>query len=166
MTACKKDEPAPVEDNETITTVRLKLTQGGTTSTFNFKDLDGDGGNPPVIDKVSLKPNTAYTLALEVLDESKNPASDITAEIKKEQDEHIIQYVATPASLLAVNVTDKDSRNLAVGLSASVQTAAAGTGKIRVVLYHQPPVGGVAVKNGTFTVGSTDFDVSFDVEIK
>jgi hypothetical protein len=166
MAGCKKDEPAPVEDNETITTIRLKFTQGGTTSTFNFKDLDGDGGNAPVIDKISLKPNLTYTLALEILDETKNPVSDITAEIKKEQDEHIVQYAANPSSILSVTTTDKDSRNFPVGLAASAKTNAAGTGKLRVVLHHQPPVGGVAVKNGSFSVGSTDFDVSFDVEVK
>jgi hypothetical protein len=166
MVSCKKDEPAPVEDNETITTVRLKFTQGTTVTTFNFKDLDGDGGNAPVIDKISLKPNTTYTLTVEVLDETKNPVSDITTEIKKEQDEHIIQYVATPATVLSVTPTDKDSRNFPVGLAASAKTTNAGTGKLRVVLYHQSPVNNVAVKNGTFTVGSTDFDVSFDVDVK
>jgi hypothetical protein len=166
MVSCKKDEPAPVEDNETITTVRLKFTQGGTTTTFNFKDLDGDGGNAPVIDKISLKPNTTYTLAVEVLDETKNPVSDITTEIKKEQDEHIIEYVSTPATVLSVTATDKDSRNFPVGLAASAKTTTAGTGKLRVILHHQPPVNNVAVKNGTFTVGSTDFDVAFDVEVK
>lgn len=163
---CKKDEPAPVEDNENLTTLKLKFTEGGTTSTFMFRDVDGDGGNAPTIEKIALKPNKTYTLAVEVLDETKSPVADITADIEAEKDEHLFEYVSNPTSLLAITPTDKDSRGYNVGLKGSAITTAAGTGKLRVVLHHQPRVGGVAVKNGSFTVGSTDIDVSFDVEVK
>jgi hypothetical protein len=166
MTACKKDEPNPVEDNENLTTVRLKLTEGGTTSTFTFKDLDGDGGNAPTIDKISLKPDKTYTMAVEILDESKTPVGNITTDIFDERDEHIFQYVPTPASILAITTTDKDTRGLPVGLTSSVKTMAAGTGKLKVVLHHQPPVNGKIIKDGSFTIGSIDFDGTFDVEVK
>ncbi|PWK23308.1 hypothetical protein LV89_03125 [Arcicella aurantiaca] len=166
MGACKKDEPAPVEDNENLTTLKLKFTESGTTSTFMFRDTDGDGGNAPTIDKIALKPNKTYTLAVEVLDETKTPVADITADIEAEKDEHLFEYVTNPSSLLTITPTDKDSRGYNVGLKGSAITTATGTGKLRVVLHHQPPVGGVAVKNGSFTVGSTDIDVSFDVEVK
>ena len=62
--------------------------------------------------------------------------------------------------------TDKDTRGLPVGLTVSVKTSAAGTGKLQVVLYHQPPVNGKIVKNGTFKIGSIDFDGTYDVEVK
>ena len=166
MVGCKKDEPSPTEDNELITTIRLKFTESGTTTSFSFKDLDGPGGNAPVIDKISLKPTKTYTLAVEILDESKTPIVNTTADIQSKKDEHLFEFVPTPATLLMITPTDKDSRGFNVGLAASAMTMSAGTGKLQVVLHHQPPVGGKPIKNGTFTLGSTDVDVSFEVEIK
>ena len=167
MTAgCKKDEPAPVEDNENLTTVKLKFMESGTTSTFTFKDLDGAGGVAPTIDKISLKPNKTYTLAVEILDETKKPVETISDAIFAERDQHIFEYVPTPATILSVTTTDKDTRGLPVGLTASVKTTAVGTGKLQVVLHHQPPVNGKIVKDGTFKIGSIDFDGTFVVEVK
>ena len=166
ITGCKKTEPDPVEDNENLTTVKLKFTSGSTTSTFTVKDLDGLGGTSATSDKISLKPNTNYTMAVEILDESKTPASIISNDIFDERDQHIFKYVSTPPAVLAITTTDKDSRGLPVGLTADAKTGAAGTGKLQVVLYHHPPVNGKTVKDGTFGVGSVDFDVTFDVEVK
>jgi hypothetical protein len=164
--SCKKDEPAPVEDNENLTTLKLKFTESGTTTTFTFKDLDGAGGNAPTIDKIALKPNKTYTMVMEILDESKTPASIISDAIYEERDQHIFEYVATPASIMSITTTDKDTRGLPLGLTASVKTTAAGTGKLQVVLHHQPPVNGTIVKDGTFKIGSVDFDGTFEVEVK
>lgn len=166
VVGCKKDEPSPTEDNELITTIRLKFTESGTTTSFTFKDLDGPGGKAPVIDKISLKPNKTYMVALEILDESKMSIVNTTDDIQSKKDEHIFEFISTPATLLMVTPTDKDSRGFNVGLVASAMTTSAGTGKLQVVLHHQPPVGGKPIKNGSFTLGSTDVDVSFEVEIK
>ena len=166
MAACKKDEPAPVEDNENLTTVKLKFTESGTTTTFTFKDLDGAGGNAPTIDKISLKPNKTYTMVVEILDETKKPVETISDAIYEERDQHLFEYIVTPSTILAVTTSDKDTRGLPVGLTASVKTTAVGTGKLQVVLHHQPPVNGKIVKNGTFNIGSVDFDGTFDVEVK
>ena len=166
VTSCKKDEPSPVEDNENLTTVKLKFTESGTTSTFTFKDLDGPGGNAPTIDKISLKPNKTYTLAVEILDETKKPVETVSDAIFTERDEHLFEYVPTPSSILSVTTTDKDTRGLPVGLTASVKTTAAGTGKLQVVLHHQPPVNGKIIKTGAFNLGSIDFDGTYDVEVK
>lgn len=166
MAGCKKDEPVPVEDNENLTTVKLKFTESGITSIFTFKDLDGPGGNAPTIDKISLKPNKTYTLAIEILDETKKPVETISDAIYNERDEHLFEYVPTPASILSVITTDKDTRNLPIGLTASAKTTAVGTGKLQVVLHHQPPVNGKIVKTGAFTLGSIDFDGTFEVEVK
>lgn len=166
VVGCKKDEPAPQEDNENLTTVRLKFTEGGVTKTFLFKDLDGIGGNAPTIDKISLDANKTYALAVEMLDETKTPVVNVTEEIQEQKDEHLFEYVSTPASLLTVSGKDKDSRGFDVGLTATVKTAVAGTGKLQVVLHHQPPVNGSPIKNGSYTVGSIDFDGTFEVEVK
>lgn len=165
---CKKDSDPEPEENELITTVTLTFTERGTTNTrsVTWKDTDGEGGAAPTVGKLSLAPNKTYDLAVTMLDESKSPAADITEEIEEEADEHLFVYTPTPANLMTITITDKDSRNLPVGLKATAITTAAGTGKLQVVLRHQPPVGGNPVKNGTAGPGSTDFDGTFDVEIK
>lgn len=165
VTSCKKDEPNPVDDSENLTTLKLTFTdKDGKASIFTYKDADGVGGNAPTIDKITLKANATYTLAVEVLDESKNPAEDITTEIEEESDEHLFVYTPTPTSLMTVTRTDKDSRNYEIGLTASAVVGAAGTGKLQVVLYHQPPQNGTPIKDGT-AKGSTDFSAEFEVTV-
>lgn len=168
LTGCKKDDTSEPEENELITTVTLNFTEAGTTNvrSVTWKDADGDGGAAPTIGKLSLAPNKTYNLTVQVLDESKTPIADITEEIEDEAEEHLFVYTPTPANLLTVAITDNDSRNFPVGLTGTATTGAAGTGKLQVVLRHQPPVGGNPVKNGTVGPGSTDFDGTFDVEIK
>lgn len=167
MTACKKEDPAAADENELITTVRLKFTQGTTVQTFEYKDIDGDGGAAPSkFDRVTLKPNTTYTLAVEFLDESKTPIVNTTEEISKEKDEHLIIFTPAPATLLAYTYGDKDSKNLNVGLTGTAKTLAAGTGTLRVQLRHQPPIGGIAAKNGTITPGSDDVNLNFNLTVQ
>lgn len=166
--ACKKDDEQAPEQNELITTVTLTFTEAGTTTarTVTWKDADGDGGAAPTIGKLSLTPNKTYNLTVQILDESKSPVSNVGEEIAAEKNEHLLVYTPTPVNLLSVTITDKDSRNFPVGLAATAVTGAAGTGRLQVVLRHQPPVGGNPVKDGTPGPGSTDFDGTFDLEIK
>jgi hypothetical protein len=82
VSSCKKDEPDPVQDSENLTTLKLNFTADGVTKTFAFKDLDGIGGNAPVVDNISLDANKTYSVTVQVLDESKSPAEDITTEIE------------------------------------------------------------------------------------
>ncbi len=166
---CKKDEGSDPDDpNELITTVNLVFTEPGTTNTqsVSYKDPDGGGGAAPIIGRLSLSPNKTYTLTVQVLDESKNPVGNVTAEIEEKKDEHLFVYTPTPVSLMSFTVNDKDARGYPVGLSATVKTGTAATGKLQVVLRHQPPVGGKPVKDGTPGPGSSDFDGTFAVEIK
>ncbi|AYA38196.1 hypothetical protein D3Y59_14785 [Hymenobacter oligotrophus] len=158
------DEPEPDDENELITTVRYTLTPttgGGQAVTVEWKDLDGAGGNAPTIGTLRLAPNTTYTGALSFLDESKNPAGNITAEVQAENDEHLVVYTPAPANLLTVTRTDRDKNNLEVGLATRVQTTTAATGTLKVVLRHQPDN-----KNGQPDLGSTDADVTFPVTVQ
>ncbi len=163
LVACKKAPQEPT-DNELITNVKLKFTELGTTTitTFEWKDPDGDGGAAPTkFDKISLKPNKTYGFTIELFDDSKSPATNISEEVAGEADEHLFVYTPTPASLLTFTITDKDSKNYPIGLKAEVKTTTAGTGKLKVQLRHQP-----GSKNGTATPGSDDVNLDFDVEIK
>ena len=163
---CKKDEPTPTEDNEFISTMRLTFTEGTNKLVYSIKDLDGDGGKAPVIDVIKLASNKTYTLTTEFLDETKTPAKDLTSEIEAESADHLVVFEPSTANLMTVTRTDKDSRNFEVGLKATAKTIAALNGTMKVTLKHQPPVGGKPVKNGTASLGSTDFEGTFTVEVK
>ena len=164
-TSCKddKEDPQPDDENELITTVRYTLTPvgGGAAVTAESKDLDGDGGNAPVTSTLTLAANTTYTGTITFLDESKSPAEDITAEVSAESDEHLVVYTPAPANLVSITRTDRDAKNLEVGLTTRLVTTAAATGTLKVDLRHQP-----GTKNGTDTPGSSDADVTFPVVVR
>lgn len=166
ISGCKKDEPAPIEDNEFISTMRLTFTEGTNKLVYSIKDLDGDGGKAPVIDVIRLLPNKTYTLTTEFLDETKNPIVNLTSEIEAESAEHLVVFEPSSVNLLAVTRTDKDARNFEIGLKASAKTNATLNGTMKVYLRHQPEVGGKPTKNGTASVGSTDFEGTFSVEVR
>jgi hypothetical protein len=172
--ACKEKNPGDPDDGneqELITTVTLTLTESGASNvaTATFKDLDGAGGAAPSIGTLTLKAGSTYTGTIELKDESKNPAEDITAEIEEEAEAH--QFFYTPQGALAgrltVTITDKDSKNLPVGLefTVAVSAGAAVTGSaansLNVVLSHFDDT----PKNGTSRSPETDVEINFPVNI-
>lgn len=166
VAGCKKDKALPeVDEEELITTLRLKFVNKAVATdirTFTYKDIDGDGGNAPVIDEIMLAANSTYTLTVDaVLNESASPAEDIKEEIEEEAEDHLFVYKPSTGLNLTVNITDKDSKNLPIGLEADAIAAAASTGKLQVLLRHQP-----GSKNGTETPGGTDIDATFNVKIQ
>jgi hypothetical protein len=167
---CKSaSDVEPDDENELITTVQLEFTPVGssTTRTFIYRDIDGDGGNPPTkFDTVALTPNTTYTLAVKLLDESKNPAEDISEEVQEEADEHLFVFTPTPSTLLTYTYGDKDSRNLPIGLTGTARTGTAGTGTLQVQLRHQPSINGTVVKDGTPGPGSDDVNLKFNLRVR
>ncbi len=170
FTACKKDDVQPTDDNELITRVELKLTDvtAKSTLTFTFQDKDGDPKTAPEkFDKIVLNKGVTYSVSIGVYDDTKSPVMDITQEIEEESDVHLFVFKTTPASLLTTTILDKDKNGLPIGLSSSVLTqSTAGTGKLNVLLKHQPELNGVKVKTGQEAGGSTDIDLLFDVEVK
>ena len=73
--SCKNDDPEIPHEEELITTLKFVLTpmNGGASKTFSFKDLDGEGGNPPVILGDTLSKDTVYRGKMEVWNESETP---------------------------------------------------------------------------------------------
>lgn len=156
----KKEDPEP-DENELITTIKLVLSDGTKTKTFLWKDLDGDGGKAPVITADTLAVKTTYTYALTFLDESKTPVQDITAEIREKANEHLVVFTPNPANLLTVNITDKDSKNLPLGLAGTIKTDSSKTGALKIRLRHQP-----GTKDGSAVPGSDDANLDFPIVIK
>lgn len=167
LVGCKEADPE-AEENEFISTVQLVFTPaaGGNAVTATWRDLDGEGGAAPTITPLVLAANTTYNVSVKFLNETVSPADDITKEVQEEGDEHLVVLTPAPANLIQLTITDRDSRNLPIGLASRAVTAMAGTGMIQVVLRHQPPVNGQPIKNGTPAPGSTDAEVNFAVTVQ
>ena len=160
--ACDKnkvDEPDPHNEEELITTVQLEFTGKGTTRTFEFRDPDGDGGEAPGVDTIRLDTSAVYDVSIKVLNESVDPAEDLTTEIQEEKAEHLFCF--TPNNVdISVSITDTDG-SYPLGLESGWQTGNAGSGTVKVVLKHQPDV-----KDGTCDPGETDVEVNFETIIE
>lgn len=162
LTGCDKDDDnTPDNEQELITTVSLTFTPAtGSPSTFTAKDLDGDGGNAPTIQPVTLKANTDYTLTVGFADDSKSPAENITEEVKEESNEHLVCLVGTSA-MPSPTIQDKDDAGKNLGLTSKFKTGAAGTGTLKITLKHEPD------KNSAnaCSTGETDVEQTFNVTI-
>ena len=166
--ACKNDEQnvAPTDDNEAITTATLTLTNKATptdivTATIENLNTTADFSKATL----NLKANTTYTGAISLLDKTKTPTLDATEEIREKLNEHLFVYTPSTGLALTITLTDKDTNPAPgpypVGLTTEMKTGAAGSGKLNIVLRHQPNV-----KNGTATPGSSDLDTDFNVVIQ
>jgi hypothetical protein len=169
ITSCTVDEPVSPNEEEIITTLRYVLTPTGSGDivTFEFQDLDGDGGNAPIITNGTLAANTTYTGSIELLNEAESPVEDITVEIRAEAEDHQFFYETT-ASGLTIGYNDSDANNQPIGLETAVNTGAATTGTLTITLRHEPLKSADNVSTGDITNagGETDIEVTFDVTIQ
>jgi hypothetical protein len=158
--SCNNDDPTPVNEEEVITTVRLTFTpnSGGAVVIAAWRDLDGDGGNAPVVDPISLEANTIYSMSVQFLNEQESPADDITKEVDEENREHQVFFVNT-ASGLTIKYDDVDTDSKPVGLKNIATTTAVGTGTLKVILKHEPNKSAAGVANGDVTNAGGDTDV-------
>jgi hypothetical protein len=169
--ACTGDEQNvdPTEDNERITTVTVEFTNKTGAKEVITATIDGlstDGTQPSSASAtVSLKPNATYSMRILLSDKTKTPVTDISAAIKTEANEHLLVYKPAIGLNLTITPNDRDTNPAPgpypVGLTNNVTTGAASSGKLNVVLRHQPNT-----KNGTATPGTSDLDVSFEVVIR
>ena len=170
--ACTNDEenPSPSDPNEAITTATLTLTNQATptervTATIDNLNTTADLSRATL----NLKANTTYTGVVTLLDKTKSPTLDVSEDVNAEANEHLFVYTYTaatgPATALVVTPTDRDTNPspgpYPIGLTTEIKTSAAGTGKLKVVLRHQPNA-----KNGTTAPGTTDLETDFGVVIQ
>lgn len=126
LTACKKDDPKPVNESELITTVEVTFTNQADASdvvTIRWYDKDGDGPANPVITNGNLKAGATYNAQVKLLNESKSPAEDITAEIREEAEEHQLYYGFSNALFSNFEYLDQDANGRPLGLRFRVSTA-------------------------------------------
>lgn len=192
ISACKKDDPTPEEphnDEEVITTFRLKITDStnNTNKTYFFKDPDGDGGQSPYYGPdagsqtdsvIQLSANAVYFVEIELLDETKSPAETISTEVNNEGQDHMLFYnngantiinsgnpytIKLNDSSLEIRYTDLDSGTPQRGIGLKTRWKTSGTGKfpLNITLRHQP-----GVKDGSYSPGDSDISVNFKYNIQ
>ncbi|NND95678.1 MAG: type 1 periplasmic binding fold superfamily protein [Flavobacteriales bacterium] len=173
FTACENDDeedPVIPNEEEVITTVQFNLVPsgGGDTITWSFTDLDGDGGNDPVIvNGAPLLAGTTYNSDIQFLNELEDPADDITEEVEDEADEHQIFYLANGADI-DISYTDMDGDGNPLGLATAIVAQSASTGTLDIVLRHEPDKDAAGVSEGDISNagGETDIEVQFEVDIQ
>jgi hypothetical protein len=170
FSSCKDeaDAPKPNEENELITKVHLHLVAENDSTKMGHAewiDLTPDDEAGRSIDTLRLDTSMVYLGEIELSDESKNPPVDITEEVEEEKDDHLFIYRQDPLEStvkFTVDRTDKDSKNLPVGLKFKFTTKnISGNSRLRVVLKHQP-----GIKDGSEAPGDSDLDVWFPVKIR
>jgi hypothetical protein len=140
FSACEKENGGEVNEEEVITTVQLTFVPqgGGGTLTYKFEDLDGPGGNTPVVDPVILAANTTYMVTVQLLNKTVTPPEDITEEVAEEAQAHRFYYQPSAGSNITVSGLNNDGAGMPLGITSTWTTGAAATGTIRVILRHYP----------------------------
>ncbi|MCZ8286880.1 MAG: hypothetical protein O9353_15620, partial [Bacteroidia bacterium] len=179
----------------TTVRLALKDSATNVIKTYAYKDPDGDGGTAGSFlnesgthDTLMLLSNTTYFTQVYILDESKNPTDSTSNVIAgAESNEHMLFFNGNPAatgnnantilnsnvpytvqtngSNVAIKYLDIDNGNpqRSLGLKTRWRTAASSAGityPLTVTLKHQP-----GVKNGTYSPGETDVELTFKVKI-
>ena len=166
FSACGKKE----DEGELITTVKLSLSvAGGTPTHYTWQDIDGPGGNAPILpDTIKFGQVTPggspYVGTLTFLNEQNGQLEDITLEVQNEAHDHFVCYevssITMPPTGLSISATDKDKNNLPIGLSTEWKPMGKDFGVVVVRLKHQP-----GIKNGTCGLGDTDVEVTFPYRV-
>lgn len=170
-TSCSDDDPIVVNEEELITTVTVTLTpeDGGADITLTSVDLDGDGPDAPVITPSTaiLSANTTYTGSTVVLNETEDPAENITEEVLEEGVDHQFFYTFNNA-LASTTYTDTDVNGDPIGITFTLTTTDAGSESLTVTLIHEPTKDGEGVVSGDITNanGETDAEVTFALTIE
>ncbi len=180
ISSCSKDDPKqplPTNPQEVLTTILIKgYNQNDSLNTnyqFNYKweDLDGDGGNLPVIDTLNLDSGIIYTCEITILDKTKTPFDTVSNAIEEEKNAH--QFFFTPSANLTAKIKaeildfDTNIPSLPVGLSFNLNTKSNQSfttpilGSLNMVLSHYDGVPKTIEKSN-----ECDIDINFPLKLK
>ncbi|MCS6934889.1 MAG: hypothetical protein NZM35_07045 [Chitinophagales bacterium] len=164
MTHSCKPKDHDHHEHDAIVRVQLLLTDTATKTPagyFVWSDPDGIGGNNPTqIDTIKLNANSVYSGTIRLYAQHDGHEHEITSEIVEQKNDHLFVYKNIFGEL-TIYITDRDDKNLPVGLQTIWVTGNISGGQVNIVLRHQP-----GVKNGTEAPGDTDIDVVFPLVIK
>ena len=171
FTACSSDDdevlPEAVNEEEIITTLTVTLSPDGDGDdiVLSKTDLDGDGPNPPVLDvSGNLTVGTSYTGSIVLLNETEDPAENITLEVEEENTDHQFFYIPDANLDVTTEYGNNDDDGNPLGTQFSLDAGAASAGTLTVTLRHQPK----KPNDGTLAdaAGETDVDATFSLTIE
>ncbi len=163
--SCNKDDKSPLNEEELITTLRITLVKSGSATplVFEFKDPDGSGGNPPTrFDTIKLESGSSYSSSVEVLDESKTTAVNITPEVIAEGTAHQFYYQPSGVGIIVQNL-NADIKGYPLGNTSTWTTTPATQGFLKITLKHKP---GIKTATDDVSVGETDVEVNFPAKVQ
>jgi hypothetical protein len=163
--SCDKEDDVDPNEEELITTMKVTLTEQGTTTpqVFTFKDIDGPGGQAPApFDSIIINANKTYAASVQFLNESISPADDITLEVNAEADDHQVYYESSIPELTVTNL-NTDAQGLPLGITSTWTAGAVSKGTIKITLKHKP---GTKAAGDPVSKGETDLEIGFGVRLK
>lgn len=159
-----KDDDVRTNDQEQITTVTLQLTPvgKGTNVSATYRDVDGPGGQAPVVESLVLEAQTTYNATVSFYNEASGTTRNVTPAISGSSHEHEVFYFVTGANVNFTK-TDLDRNGRPIGLTTTVEAGAPSAGTVQITLKHQPNL-----KSNTSTVatGETDIEVVFNTTVQ
>ncbi|MCT8340376.1 type 1 periplasmic binding fold superfamily protein [Flavobacteriaceae bacterium TK19130] len=166
--ACSSDDdtPEPVNEEEVITTMTVTLTPdgGGTPIILQTRDLDGDGPDAPVVTvSDNLTTGQSYSGTITFLNETEDPAENITLEVEEESNEHQIFYTVGTGLDVTLVATNNDDNGNPLGTQFDLEAGAVSSGLLTFTLRHEPmkPNSGLGDAGG-----ETDIEATFTVEVE
>jgi hypothetical protein len=180
FSACDKEDPDPTKPQdknaqELITTVVLNGYNVNNPSLNQFsvkwEDLDGDGGNSPIIDTFQLDSGITYRVNVLMLDKTKTPFDTVSNEVLREADEHQLFYTLSSNLNDKLNITRLDNDNnippLPLGLDIRITSTS-------IMPFGIPIIGNLNVKlshydgvpKTTSPSAESDIDINFPVKLK
>lgn len=163
---CKREKKDADSDlgHGGITTVEILLVKGNDTLRGRYKDPDGPGGRPPIIDTLRAVGNTTYDYVIRLFNESGNPVQELTSTIFEQQkNTHLLFILPEPDTTFAkVTPTDADDLGRPIGGRGIYEQRQGGgqSGSLHFILRHYL---NPADKNLGLERGSTDLDVRLPV---
>ena len=166
--SCSSDDdstPEPVLEEEVITTMTITLTADGQADVIlQTQDLDGDGPDLPVVTvSGDLSENTMYSGSIVLLNETEDPAENITEEIEEEALEHQFFYTIGNGLNAETDYNDADSDGNPIGLDFVLSTNSVSSGSITFTLRHEPTKPNTGLEDAG---GETDIEATFDIAIQ
>ena len=165
---CSKDDdarPLPVNEEEVITTLTVTLVPegGGAEITLQTRDLDGDGPNEPVITTGNLATGVTYSGSIVLLNETVDPAENITDEVEEESNEHQFFYTPTAGLDVTTSGENPDSEGNKLGTEFTLVAGAVSSGTLTFTLRHEPTKPNTGLSDAG---GESDIIALFNVAVQ
>ena len=167
FTSCEKDDDKPevINEEETITTVIVKLTDVITGSVRELKSFDNDGSdgpNAPEITTSNLNQASTYIAEVILLNElDSDNVEDLTLEVTDEEDDAHQFFYSTTGDVVISELNDDKNGN-PLGSSFVLTTNNSDFTTLNVKLIHEPkPNDGTLEDAG----GQVEVDVTFDLTL-